>query len=82
MSGRLVVYSNRITRVDDLAALLGCPAYHSELTVEARSDAYRRLRAGKINIVVVTNGLGFGINVLNIYGVIHTEIPYKLRDYG
>jgi RecQ family ATP-dependent DNA helicase len=82
ISGRMIVYCNRISRVDQLATALRCPAYHSHLSAEAKSDAYRRLRAGDIDMIVATNGLGVGIDVPNIYAVIHTEMPHKLRDYS
>jgi superfamily II DNA helicase RecQ len=80
--GSLIVYSHRRTQVDALAAALQCPGYHSDISLGRRSEIFNDLRSGKIDLVVATNGLGYGIDIPNIYGVVHAEKPFKLRDYA
>jgi superfamily II DNA helicase RecQ len=80
--GSLIVYSSKIHRAQELATQLGCPVYHSRIAPAERTRIYQQLLDGTNNMVVATNGLGVGIDVPNIYCVIHAEVPYKLRDYA
>jgi superfamily II DNA helicase RecQ len=82
LSGSLIVYSSKIHRAQELATQLGCPVYHSRIAPAERTRIYQQLLDGTNNMVVATNGLGVGIDVPNIYCVIHAEVPYKLRDYA
>ena len=56
--------------------------YHGELDGEQRKMAIKNWKTGIIQIMIATNGFGMGINVLDVYLIIHTTIPLSMSVYG
>lgn len=79
--GKIIIYCRRTAQVDEVSALLKCPAYYSHVaTVEVKEKIIRDFRAGG-SIIAATNALGVGLDIPDVRGVIHMGYPSLLRDY-
>lgn len=84
-SGRVIVYSGEIARVERLGGLLSSGVFHSK--VDTAEGKERRLQAwaegtGAARVIVTTNALGMGIDIPDVRLVVHAGAPRRLRDYA
>lgn len=78
--GRAIVYAGIIKRVRRLAAKLGCSVYYSSAnTRDGKSQMIEAWKADE-RVIIATNALGMGINVLDVRLVVHAWIPRRVRD--
>ncbi|KAJ4009378.1 hypothetical protein NW758_015265, partial [Fusarium oxysporum] len=63
--------------------MVGCKAYHSKLTREARVGALQDWVDGRDGQrwIAATTGLGTGVDIKGIVGVIHAGPPFGLVDF-
>ncbi|KAG8792324.1 hypothetical protein FRC12_006447 [Ceratobasidium sp. 428] len=67
---------------EELAALLGCPAYHKGMSDEQRAAVARAWLSGKEKLIVGTSALGTGVHHPGCVVVIHWNVPYGLLAYA
>ncbi|KAH7231628.1 P-loop containing nucleoside triphosphate hydrolase protein, partial [Fusarium redolens] len=87
---KIIVYCQRVEATEDLAAKLGCDAYHREIdTRDGKAERLKfwmsgtkREQYGDGRVIVATNALGLGIDVPDIRAVVHVEMPYRMADYA
>ena len=53
--------------------------YHGELDGEQHKIAIKDWKMGITQIMIVTNSFGMGINVPDVYLIIHTTIPLSMN---
>ncbi|PCD25885.1 hypothetical protein AU210_012319 [Fusarium oxysporum f. sp. radicis-cucumerinum] len=80
---RGVIYCRSIKQCEAIAATVGCKAYHSKLTREARAAALQDWVDGRDGQrwIAATTGLGTGVDIKGIVGVIHAGPPFGLVDF-
>ena len=83
-NSKIIVYSSKIVRAEQLGVLLECPVYHRN--VDSRQGKKRRMQAwmsgGQSRVIVATNALGLGVDIPDIRAVIHAGPPRQIRDYA
>ncbi|KAH6982546.1 P-loop containing nucleoside triphosphate hydrolase protein, partial [Ilyonectria destructans] len=81
---RGVIYCRSIAQCEALAARIGCGAYHSKLSREAREKALLAWVDGRDGQrwITATTGLGTGIDIRGIIAVIHAGPPFGLVDFA
>ncbi|KAH6953657.1 P-loop containing nucleoside triphosphate hydrolase protein [Fusarium avenaceum] len=81
---RGVIYCRSIKQCEAIAVLVGCKAYHSKLTREARAGALQDWIEGRDGQrwIAATTGLGIGVDIRGIVGVIHVGPPFGLVDFA
>ncbi|KAK2733437.1 DNA helicase [Colletotrichum kahawae] len=83
--GKAVVYSSTIEGVERIAEALGCAAFHSSISSmedkALRLEAWRRGDSANWGVIMATNALGLGINMLDVRLVVHAGMPRQLRDF-
>jgi superfamily II DNA helicase RecQ len=62
--GKVVVYSNLVLKVKELAKKLGCYAYYYKAV--GKASMLEEFATGKKHIIVATSALGIGVNILDI----------------
>jgi superfamily II DNA helicase RecQ len=82
--GKVVIYCKTIAETKRMAKVLGCEAYYREVGTE---EEKRRIQAelverGGARVFTATNALGLGVDAPSIRTVVHTGIPFDLRQYG
>ena len=80
VGGKIIVYSDRVARVQQLALLLDCPAYFRD--VEGKSAVFSEICGPTCTTAVATNALGVGVDIANIRAVIHADGFRHLRDFA
>jgi superfamily II DNA helicase RecQ len=68
-ASKIVVYSNSVLKVKELAKKLDCYAYHHKAV--GKASMLEEFAAGKKQIIVATSALGMGVNILDIRCIIH-----------
>jgi superfamily II DNA helicase RecQ len=80
---KVVVYCRTIEQTKELAEVLQCRAYYREVgTEEQKGETLTELTEGQERVFTATNALGLGVDAPSIRTVIHTSIPFKLKQYG
>ena len=81
--GKIVIYCRTVVQTEELAEFLGCRAYHREVGSEEEKGAVlTELTEGDERVFTATNALGLGVDAPKIRLVIHTAVPFKLKQYG
>lgn len=82
--GKIVIYCKSIAETKRIAKSLGCKAYYREVGTEEekRQVQAELVRRGGARVFTATNALGLGIDAPSIRTVVHTGIPFDLRQYG
>jgi superfamily II DNA helicase RecQ len=81
--GKIIVYSDRIARAEQLAELLDCPLYYSAVdTNEGKRRRMGEWASGRRRVIVATNALGLGIDMPDVRVVVHAGAPRQIRDYA
>ena len=62
--GKVVVYSNLVAKVKELAQQLGCHAYYYKAV--GKASMLEEFVRGKKRVIVATSALGIGVNIANI----------------
>jgi superfamily II DNA helicase RecQ len=76
----VVIYANTIATVQQIIHELQCPAYYSKAVDKPGMLAsFRKQNPG---VIVATSALGMGIDIPNIWLVIHVGQTRSLLDYG
>ena len=63
-AGKIIVYSNSVPKVKELAKKLGCHAYYYHAV--GKASMLDEFTAGKRRVIVATSALEIGINIPNI----------------
>lgn len=82
--GKTVIYCKTIAETKRMAKVLGCKAYYREVGTEEekRQTQAELVGRGGARVFTATNALGLGIDAPSIRTVVHTGIPFDLRQYG
>jgi superfamily II DNA helicase RecQ len=81
--GKIVIYCRTVVQTEELAGVLGCRAYHREVgSEEEKGELLTGLTEGEDRVFTATNALGLGVDAPKIRLVIHTAVPFKLKQYG
>jgi superfamily II DNA helicase RecQ len=67
--GKVVVYSNLVAKVKELAQQLGCHAYHHKAV--GKASMLEEFAKGKKRVIVATSALEIGVDIPNIRCIIH-----------
>lgn len=68
-TGKVVVYSNSVPKVKELAKKLGCYTYYHKAV--GKASMLEEFAKGKKHIIVATSVLGIGVDIPNIRCIIH-----------
>jgi superfamily II DNA helicase RecQ len=82
-SSKIVVYRGSVAQTVEIGEALGCLIYHR--SVDDRAEKARHIRdliEGRSQVIAATNVLEMGIDLSDIWVVIYTGQPQKLRDYA
>lgn len=55
--------------------------FHGEMKSEEKAEVVRRFKAGELRIVFATSAFGMGIDIPDIRGVIHYQLPESVEQY-
>ena len=77
--GKVVVYANSVSKVQRLASCLDCETYFSGTIDKERK--FQEFREGRQRVIVATNALGLGVDILDIRLVLHQDLPRTLLNY-
>ncbi|MEH6957588.1 RecQ family ATP-dependent DNA helicase [Neobacillus drentensis] len=79
---KVLVYLYSRPKCEELAAELeGSDFFHAGLSLEEKNRVLRDFKAGKIKVLFSTTAFGMGINIPDIDGVIHYQIPESVEEY-
>jgi superfamily II DNA helicase RecQ len=79
-TGKVVVYSNSVPKVKELAKKLDCHAYHHKAV--GKASMLEEFAAGKKRVIVATSALGIGVDIPDIWCIIHINWPFTVLDYA
>ncbi|KAL5042127.1 P-loop containing nucleoside triphosphate hydrolase protein [Aspergillus fruticulosus] len=77
--GQVIVYANLKSQVDAISQELGCEPYHS--AVLDQTGVMERFQRDQTRVITATSALGMGIDIPNIWCVLHLGRPRMLLDY-
>jgi superfamily II DNA helicase RecQ len=82
--GKMVIYCKSIAETKKMAKTLECKAYYrgAGTEQEKRKIQAELVRKGGARVFTATNALGLGVDAPSIRTVVHTGIPFDLRQYG
>jgi superfamily II DNA helicase RecQ len=78
--GKVVVYGNLVPKVKELAQALGCHAYYHKGV--GKASMLEEFAAGKQQVIVATSALGIGVNIPNIWCIVHIDWLFTVLDYA
>jgi RecQ family ATP-dependent DNA helicase len=78
--GKVVVYSNSVPKVKELAGKLDCHAYHNRAV--GKASMLEAFAAGNKRVVVATSALGMGVDIADIRCIVHIDWPFSVLDYA
>jgi superfamily II DNA helicase RecQ len=78
--GRVIVYANIKSQVDAISHELSCELYHSAIL--DWTGVMQRFQTSQTRVIAATSALGMGIDIPDIWCVIHLGRPRTLLDYG
>jgi superfamily II DNA helicase RecQ len=78
--GKVVVYSNSVAKVKELAQQLGCYAYYHKAV--GKASMLEEFAGGKKQVIVATSALGIGVDIPDIRCIIHINWPFTVLDYA
>lgn len=79
---KVVVYLYSKPKAEELALkFTGGQAFHAGMDSETRAGIMRRFKAGDTPILFATTAFGMGINIPDIDGVVHYQIPGSVEEY-
>ncbi len=76
-----VVYCGTRKSTEEIAELLGAPAYHAGLSPDKRTRAQDAFMRGEVDVVVATNAFGMGVDKADVRSVWHWALPSSLEAY-
>jgi RecQ family ATP-dependent DNA helicase len=79
-ASKIVVYSNSVPKVKELAKKLDCHAYHHKAV--GKASMLEEFAAGKKRMIVATSALGMGVDISDIRCIIHIDWPFTVLDYA
>jgi superfamily II DNA helicase RecQ len=78
--GKVIVYASTVIQAKQMAQELACEAYfHDQID---KSGILERFQSGQQGVIVATSALGMGLDISNIYCIIHLGRPRSLLEYG
>lgn len=80
-SFRGLVYCRSRDDVDELAAAIGCDAFHAGRPEEERRASFKRWVEGKQRFMVCTSLMGCGVDVEDVTVVLHLGTPWSMLDF-
>jgi superfamily II DNA helicase RecQ len=78
--GKIVVYSNSVAKVKELAPKLDCHAYRHRAV--GKASMLEEFAAGSKRVIVATSALGMGVDIADIRCIIHINWPFTVLDYA
>jgi superfamily II DNA helicase RecQ len=78
--GRVIVYANVKSQVDAISCELSCELYHSAILDQ--TGVMQQFQTSQTCIIAATSTLGMGIDIPDIWCVIHLGRPRMLLDYS
>ncbi|CEL09334.1 hypothetical protein ASPCAL12472 [Aspergillus calidoustus] len=63
-----------------MVEIVRCEAYHSQQV--DRAGVLEWFIQGTMDVIVATNALGMGVDILDIQAIIHISMPWTLLDYA
>ncbi|CAN9448941.1 unnamed protein product [Alternaria alternata] len=79
-TGKVVVYGNLVPKVKELAKKLDCHAYYYKAV--GKASMLEEFAAGKKRVIVATSALGMGVDIPDIWCIIHIDWPFTVLDYA
>jgi superfamily II DNA helicase RecQ len=79
-TGKIVVYGNSVPKVKALAEKLRCQAYYHHAV--GKASMLEAFITGRQRIIVATSALGIGVDVPNIWCIVHIDWPFSVLDYA
>jgi superfamily II DNA helicase RecQ len=71
---KVIVYSNSVPQIKELARQLRCHAYHHNAVGKASMlDKFIASKGRKGRVIAATSALGIGINIANVQCIIHVS---------
>ena len=85
-SEKIIIYCQTCKETEEIATLLvgqgiACEAYHAKLPPEVKNEAHHNFLTGKTTCISATISFGMGIDVSNIYTIIHYGCPKDIESY-
>ena len=77
---RMLVYAPTKAMVSELAKLVGCPAYHADIS--ERDAVLRAWVQGETRVLIGTNAIGAGVDYPSVRTVLHVGAPRSAVAYG
>jgi superfamily II DNA helicase RecQ len=74
-----IIYCRSKALCDELAGMLGCPAYHSNMEASRAEVLETWRRSG--GLIVSTSALGVGIDIPCVLFTLHIERPWGMIDF-
>ncbi|KAJ4392412.1 hypothetical protein N0V91_011400 [Didymella pomorum] len=78
--GKVVVYGNLVLKVKELAQALGCYAYYYKGV--GKASMLEEFAVGKQRVIVVMSALGMGVDIPDIWCIVHIDWPFTVLDYA
>jgi superfamily II DNA helicase RecQ len=78
-AGKIVAYGHSMVNVKALAEKIGCQAYY--LAAVGKAGMLEAFMAGRQRIIVATSALGIGVDVPDIWCIIHINRPFSVLYY-
>ena len=78
---KIIIYCQRIDRVEELAEQLNCGVYHSKVGTTAEKSRIVEDWVALGGLIVATAALGAGVDIPDIRGVVYISLPKSLRDF-
>ena len=78
--GKVVIYSNSVRKVKELAQRLKCYAYYHDAV--GKASMLEDFMSGRGRVIVATSALGMGVDIPDIRCIVHIDWPFSILDYA
>jgi len=85
-TGTVLVYTATVKAADEVADWLASEGasvarYHAQLGKNERHEAYNKLLADQVRVLVATKAFGLGVDKPNVRAVVHWQFPDSIESY-
>jgi superfamily II DNA helicase RecQ len=83
-AGKAVIMCNDIERIKAIVEAAPFPykPFHKKITKQVRNETFERFRAGGVLVLVATSMFSTGIDILDIWLIVHITEPDNMQEYG
>ncbi len=79
---KVLVYTYSRPKCEELASQFdNSDFFHAGLSPDGKLNVYKRFKNGDIRVLFATTAFGMGMNIPDIDGVIHYQIPESIEEY-